>query len=194
MLMKMFLLAAFSFAAAAQPVGFGIKFGIPLNDALQTPTQPGNTLQYAAENGRFAVGPYIEVRLPAGLSIEGDAIYRTNQYQAIGPSAQAFGQTPVTSWEFPVLAKVRFGGAVIRPFIGAGLAFGRITDVVRLAEVASRNNFGIVAAGGIEFKLGPVRLGPELRYYGWTKQNFQHPQDLIQTNRNQTAVMLNFGF
>jgi hypothetical protein len=120
-------------SAAAQAVSIGVKGGIPLTEA--TTRQD--------ESRPYIVGPSIEVRLPAGLAIEADALYRR-----IGNTV-SFGYTPGAnlvipgnnlltpvifpfisrqrgnSWEFPLLGKyyLRPRTSAWQPFFGTGYAF-----------------------------------------------------------------------
>ncbi len=112
-------------AAAAQPISVGVKAGVPFMDA---------TIQSHDESRPFLIGPYAEVRLPAGFAIEADALYHrigntTNfnfQIPAggalIGPGFTYFNnRVRGNSWEFPVIGKYYFRrGSQFQPFVGTG--------------------------------------------------------------------------
>src|SRR5215472_828452 len=77
---KTFLcLLVFTGFATAQPIGAGVKLGTTLTDAVSS--LPG----FPFPNGNhFIVGPYVEVRLPLGLAVEGDALYIQDLYAPAG--------------------------------------------------------------------------------------------------------------
>ena len=70
--MKTFL-ATFAFCAAAwaQPLGVGLKLGVPATEAFKVVQQ-----QSLASSQNFVWGPYLELRLPGGNAIEVDALRR----------------------------------------------------------------------------------------------------------------------
>lgn len=173
----------------AQPIGIGVKAGVPLNDALTL--KPSTTLQYLQDTHRYTVGPYVELRLPANLVIEIDALYRTYEFQRVIPLTA--GQS-VSSWEFPVLGKYKLFGGPIQPYIEGGVSFSRLSDIPNIAELRHRNNYGVVIGGGLELHLGKLRITPEIRYNGWVYRGFESPLGQLQSNRNQAAVLVGFGF
>ena len=181
-----FVIAA---GAGAQPVGFGLKAGAPLTDVLAV--NPSAAVQYITSTTRFTIGPFVEFRLPGNLAIEVDALYKSYDYQRVIPSNT--GQS-VSSWEFPVLGKYCFLSGPVRPYIEGGVAFSRIMDIPSVLELNRRNNYGIVLGAGVELKLGPLRIAPELRYNGWTLRNFDAPLGALQSKRNQASVLVGISF
>src|SRR5271155_5576130 len=97
---------------AAQPFGGGLKFGVPLTDAISV--QSPNPLDYLTSTGRWLVGPYGEVRLPGRFSLEVDALYRSFGFTSTQNSVSA------GSWEFPVLAKYKLLKGPIAPYVEGG--------------------------------------------------------------------------
>lgn len=183
------LTAFIAVSAYAQPFGIGVKGGVPLNDAfLVTPTNP---IQYVADTHRYTLGPYVELRLPAGFGVELDALYKTYEYRQVVPSPTLDQSSH--AWEFPVLIKKRFFSGPVKPYLEAGAAFSHLS-VRDLTELNDRNTWGLVIGGGVDFKLGPLHVTPEIRYTGWTSRHFDSPGTLLQSNRNQAAVMLGIGF
>ena len=69
----LFLLGAA--AALAQPVGFGVKGGVPLTDFVTTVQSKNFGLNNNTK--RYIVGVSGELRLPFGLGIEVDALLGT---------------------------------------------------------------------------------------------------------------------
>jgi len=177
----------------AQPIGGGIKLGVPFTDAFESIS----TQSFQASPQRFVVGPYVEVRLPDKLSIEVDALHQNLDFFSSGVSLNS-GQ-----WEFPIVVKHRFLPGPIKPYFEGGIAFSRLSDVQALV-VNHTQNFGIVAGGGAEIHFLNLKLSPEIRYDGWIFRNFDTSipgvppgglfPALLQSHRNQLAFLVGFGF
>jgi len=181
-----FLIAAA--AASAQPLGAGLKVGVPATDAfkvLPVPT-PG---VFTGESPRYTVGPYIELRLPARMAIELDALYRSYSFRSVDRAV--LGNQSGSSWEFPVLIKHRLASGLIRPYFDAGVSFSRLSDI-RLESLNHRSNYGLVVGGGVEFNLFLIKVSPEVRYTGWAFRNFDGTE--VESKRNQLTVLVGFGF
>lgn len=171
--LALFVLAA---SAYAQPLGFGIKLGVPATDAFTVVST-----QSIASSQHFTWGPYVELRLPANNSIELDALRRSYDYGSAGDGS---------SWEFPLVLKHRIGQHLIKPYLEGGASFSKLSDI-NLSTLKNRSNYGIVAGAGLEFNLLFLKVSPEVRYTWWARDNFQGS---IQTNQNQFAVLMGFGF
>ncbi len=165
--------------ASAQPFGAGIKLGGTVTDALSFKV-PGPSSK------NFIVGPYVELRLPAGFSLEADALYQSGIYSAI-PSGGS-------EWQFPILAKYKFAKGPLRPFLDGGISFSHITDIPNIPDLNHNSNFGIVAGAGLEIHAVFLRISPEVRYTGKTLKNIQNPLGLYESNRNQVAFLVGLGF
>ena len=184
-----FAVSAFAQSESSLPIGLGVKGGIPLNDAfLVTPTNP---IQYVADTHRYTFGPYVELRLPAGFGFEVDALYKTYEYRRVVPAATLDQNSH--AWEFPFLIKKRFLPGPVKPYLEGGAAFSHLS-IGNVAELSDRNAWGLVVGGGVDLKLGALHFTPEIRYTGWTSRHFESPGTLLQSNRNQAAVMLGIGF
>jgi len=170
----------FSAAGWAQPFGVGLKLGTTLTDALSSAR--GFTL---ANNHHLIAGPYVEVRLPLGISVEADALYESGIFSGVSTGS---------TWQFPVVAKYKLLKGPVRPYVEGGVAFSRITDFAELPALNHQSNFGLVLGAGIEVKVLVLRISPEVRYNGWTLQNIQDPAGLFQSNRNQAMFQVGFGF
>jgi len=177
-----FSIAIFSGLGEAQPIGAGVKLGTTLTDALSSlPSFP-------LPNGQhFIVGPYVEVRLPLHLAVEGDALYEHNLYEGVSTSS---GST----WQFPILLKYRFLGGPIRPYVEGGPTFSHISDIAEIPSLNHRSNFGITLGGGIELKVFKVRVAPEVRYNGFTLTNIESPAGLFHSNKSLATFTLGVGF
>ena len=99
-----------------------MKVGAPFTQAFNTGSS-GST-SYTSDTKRYIVGPQVELRLPAGLGIELDALYTKLNFSSAGGTTGSIvnAATDATSWEFPLLLKYKFGGAnagvaAVRPFV-----------------------------------------------------------------------------
>lgn len=174
-------LAGLSLPAAAQPFGAGLKLGSTLTNSISA--AESETIPNSAT---FIVGPYVELRLPLGFAIEGDALY----YPSLYSNAAGGGSV----WQFPILAKLRFLKGPIRPYIEGGPAYSHLTDVKTLPDLLHSSDFGITLGAGVELKLLALRIAPEIRYNGFLFTNVQSPQGLFQSNRNQAVFLVGIGF
>lgn len=197
-----FMLAASCFAA--NPIIIGVRGGARLNDIVDSvnnaPTV-GQTFQSATEN--YIVGPTLGVRLPAGFSLVGDALFTrlsfdVNRSSTLGIDASAY------SWEFPVMVKWTLPSK-IGPFVGAGVSVRHLSDFSDVGGFITGNNgtplfpdqntVGFVIGGGVNFKAGPVHIEPEIR---WTRYNQRDVgsafQNFFNVNRNQAQILLGITF
>jgi hypothetical protein len=165
-----------SATALAQPIGFGLKLGVPATEAFKV-----IQAQSIADQQNLVWGPYLDLHLPGGNSVEIDALRRKYDFGTAGSTS---------SWEFPVVLKHRIGSGMFRPYFEGGAAFSRLSDI-SLATLKHRQNYGLVAGGGVEIKFLFLRLSPEVRYTGWAVSNFD---GATQSKKNQVAVLMGFGF
>jgi opacity protein-like surface antigen len=202
------------FAAAlwAQPFGAGIKAGVPATDFFST--QSGR-FPYIADTRRWTLGPMFELRLPFGLGVELDVLYKKFDYRASfanpGASIEVSGRG--SAWEFPLVGKYRFPGRVARPYVEAGLASRRVTGLKEItlratpptsppvststetpAILANKATAGIALGGGIEVKALLLRVSPGIRYTRWGSRNFQDINGAIVSNENQLEFLVGISF
>ena len=170
--------------AAAQPLGVGVKLGVPATDAFDVLPLPTFT-PFNADQRPFVFGPYLELRLPANLAIEIDALYRSFEFRNAGVAETA------TSWEFPVLVKHRFASGLIRPYFDVGASFSRLSDI-RFQTLKHRSNYGLVVGGGFDINALLIKISPEIRYTAWGFRNLEGPG--VETNRNQLLGLFGIGF
>jgi hypothetical protein len=188
----------------------GVKAGVPINDALDA--LHGNQSAYATQTHRYVVGPTVQLNLPFRFSVEVDALYRRLGYQFDqfgGPGSPTTTSTVANAWEFPVLGKYAIFGGPLRPFVDAGANFRHISGVDQVRTTLSAINVpvnpapefrkatdaGFVFGGGLEVKLGFLRITPELRYTRWGSENFTDPvAALLHTNKNQGDFLLGLTF
>jgi hypothetical protein len=166
----------------AQTTSFDLIGGTNLTDGYGTfsiPTQylGGGAFVYSSGPRNFIVGPKIEVNLPAGFSIEADALHRNLQtsirfirYGFPSSPATLLTQTP---WEFPLLVKYRFSFLGVHPFVLSGLSFRPAGNGTGLGHV------GITAGGGVQFAIRSLSISPQARYTHWDENaNFARPDQV----------------
>jgi len=174
--------------AAAQPLSFGVKGGVPLTDAFKGP----DLYSLRSEGGTYAVGPVVELNLPFRLSVELDALYRPVRYQSESRSG-TFSRVSGSSLEFPVLMKYRLTGGLARPYVAAGLAFRNLRGFGEdVSELRDRSAAGAVLGGGLELRVPFIRLSGELRYTRWGSTSFQLGDFRSQLNQAEFLLGLTF--
>ncbi len=206
-----FLLA--TACACSQPFSAGIKGGVPLTDFLST-VESGH-VNYTSVPNRYIIGVSAELRLPFGFGVEVDALYRHLNY------ASNSGTTGVTTviqsanttgnaWEFPLLAKYRFPGGILRPFVDGGVAFDTLqglTQTVRETvggntttttssspmELHKKTTTGFVIGAGLDIHV-LVHIVPELRYTRWGAKHFLDANSFLQSNQNQAEFLVGITF
>ena len=168
-------------AHAQSPFGYGIKGGVALtNEYGLTQSTFGVT-----SNGKdYIAGPFFELRLAFGLSVEADALYQRVNLRNL-PTIGSLTTGSYNSWEFPVLAKYHFRLPVplIKPLVEAGPAFR-----AHSSSLPDLTASGFALGGGVEFKLPLIRLSSDLRYTRWTS-----PASTAATSPNANQVELLFG-
>ncbi len=160
-------------------LGVGAKAGVPTTELVMSSYHSSGA--FASNGSRYVIGPAVELRLPFGLGIEVDALYRRMN----NPSGSA--------WEFPILAKYRVPvRGRVAPYAVGGGSFQR-NDLLRAFQVGpSETASGFVIGGGVEAKLGLIRLGPEMRYTRWTTDFSFRGFNLV--NRNQLEILVGLTF
>jgi len=144
--MRLLLLSLVGAASAlAQPVTVGVRVGEPLTDFVSTVRSQrvegilGIFPGFYSNTRPYVLGPTIELRLPAGLGIELDALYRRTNYSGTAVTAgvtnsgltttTTISSTSANAWEFPLLLKYRFGTRIVRPYVDAGFAWDTLAGL-----------------------------------------------------------------
>ncbi len=189
-------------AALPQRLSFGLKGGVPVTDALKVT----DTSRYLSDKAPYVIGPAFELRLAAGLSAEADLLYRGLEYAAFVPGgAGAASRTTGQAWEIPLLAKYRVPGALVRPFLAAGLSYRRLANFEQRAaagtpaggqpsELVKRSTAGATLVGGVELSAPLVRLSAELRYTRWGSSSFRSALGGLVSQLNQADFLLGIMF
>jgi hypothetical protein len=182
-------------AALAQPFSFGLKVGVPLNDAYEIATSSNRN--YFSDTTQYTIGALAEVRLPLGLSVEGDILYTRFNFSTEN-LLNSLSKANSNAFEFPIIGKYRlmsFGP--FHPFVGAGPSFRTIQSVLRYAPRTTNDSFGkgVVFAGGVEIKALFLRITPELRYTHWGSQSFlDGANTLVHASQNQGQFLVGISF
>ena len=203
------LLLLGSISVFAQPFSAGIKGGVPLTDFLNA---AGNgVFNYTAPTQRYIIGGVAEVRLPLGLGVEFDALYRRLVYSGSGNLVDVFtaSATTANNWEFPLLLKYRFHFPVVRPYLDAGVAWDTlaglkqtITGVSRLdlsstsspSELKKNTTMGFVVGGGVDIHAIFLHISPEIRFTRWNSAQISDAAGLLHSNLNQAEFLVGFTF
>jgi hypothetical protein len=157
-------------ACAAQTLAIGILGGAGLTDGFPNVTSPDGT-RFVSTSKDYLIGPTIEWQLSPSWALEGDAIFRELHFgrQGLGLNGilGSVSPAPVVTWEFPVLAKYRFGSGSLHPFVEAGPSFRTAGNL----NGANPSHDGITAGAGFEMRVRPLTLAPVLRYTRWMGDN-----------------------
>lgn len=175
-------------ARAEQLISLGFLGGIPLTDAVNTPTQANSALQYLQSTKRYEFGASVSLNLPAGFGAEFDVLHKSFDFR----QATAAATESSSIWEFPLLAKYRILPGPIRPFVEGGVSFSRITGISDLIALKNRSNDGLVLGGGVEFHLGIVQITPQIRYNNWTDKYLD--LSALKSNQNQATFLVGISF
>lgn len=214
------LMLALAAGCYAQGFHFGLKAGVPATSYFETglTRSPAGTTDYSAATRRYTFGASAEWRFARSVGLELDVLYKRTGYVRIEDSLTSSTSTHSSfdskghSWDFPLLAKRRFGrpylagGAVLRYF-GPIRARGETVETNPITGVAThrpidrsdpppltgRVAWGLTAGGGIEFHAGRTRLLPELRYARWLTNIFA-PGDALRFSPNQAEFLLGLLF
>ena len=183
-------LAGFSYVpdSAGYPLGRRISLGAVAASTVSgdTSAMSGPNFQTISARPTAVFGPMVELRLPAGLSIEANALPRNFRHITTvrypeNRSYTSRGDSGGT-WEFPVLAKRRLTKGAARPFVAFGASF-------RLPKF-EYPVLGATAGFGVEFLLRRVRLAPAVRYTRWRPRS----ADPDPTVLNQVQILVGVSF
>jgi len=198
----LFLLGSIS--VFAQPFSAGIKAGVPLNDFLSA---AGNgTFNYTAPTQRYIVGGMAEVRLPLGLGVEFDALYRKLGFNGSGILGSDTISASGSNWEFPLLLKYRFHFPVVRPYLDAGVAWDTITGLKETivsvtlpvqsspSDLQRNTTMGFVVGGGVDIHAVFLHISPEIRFTRWNSTQISDALGLLHSNLNQGEFLVGLTF
>jgi hypothetical protein len=207
--------------AFGQSFSAGVKLGVPATPYFDTGTTGSlhGSAVYSSATRRYTLGLTGEWHLTRAFGFELDAMYHrlgyTGSFTTLG--AEFFSNSVLhvdgDSWDFPLLAKYRFGRG-IRPYMAAGgtlrfigpvhgqgeqtILSGPLLPATAIAtdspsELNKRVYPGLTAAGGVEFAAGRFRILPELRYTRWAPI-ISGPGGVLRLAPNQVEFLLGAGF
>ena len=201
-------------AGFSQPFSAGVKGGMPMTDFLDVAR--AQNINASTTTNRYIVGVTGEARLPFGLGVEVDILYRHFRYSSSsGISGIASNLTNIDTtsgaWEFPVLAKYRFKGKIVHPFVDAGVAWDKLSGLTQTvtrtvgsitgstttsnpAELANGTTRGYVIGGGVDVKALVIHITPEVRFTRWGAKQFIDPTGLFNSKQNQAEILVGFTF
>ena len=199
-------------AASAFPIqlfNFGVKGGVPFNDAFNAASS--GQIKYVTNAPRYTVGPELDINLPFGLGVEVDALYRRLNYSASGNAVDVFFQEAASAnaWDIPILLKWRFTPGPIKPYVSVGPTFRGITNFkqrvsnffgpggeeISASELRDKFTTGFTLAAGLQLGSGHVRLMPEIRWVHWGWETFRStPPGLLKLNPNQAEFLVGLVF
>jgi opacity protein-like surface antigen len=213
--MRLLLLSLAGAASVfAQPVTFGVRVGEPLTDFVSTVQ---NQFSGFYSNTRpYILGPTIEFRLPAGLGIEFDALYRRLNYTGTDVTTGVTTTTTISStsaddWEFPLLLKYKFKIPLVKPYVDAGFAWDTLAGLKQSirqtvatitntsttstpADLSKKGASGFVIGAGVDIHAVVIHLSPEVRYTRWGAAHFEDPAGLVKSDQNQAEFLLGITF
>jgi len=180
-----------------------VKGGLPLTstaDAVREDGRYGGDTRFHLK--RYTAGAAVEIGLPWRLSVEANALYkhaRQDRFAGPAPSAVLVQQgTRIDIWEIPLLLKYRWRARPVTPFAVAGATIRRVKDLdidfisiptfpgfpgTRLRYSAQSNEplrYGETFGGGVAWKLGPLRVEPEIRYTYWTAKHWMATTEQVE--------------
>jgi opacity protein-like surface antigen len=209
------LLVLSAAAMLAQPIGFGLKGGLPLNDFLDA--AKNQNFQFSSNTNRYIIGPSVELRLPHGLGIELDVLYRHFGYSSFSSTSGITttvtdARTSGSAWEFPLVGKYKFKGVpFVKPYVEAGVSWDKLSGLTQAVtstvasitktsstssptELNKDTTRGFVMGVGVEIKALVLHISPEIRFTRWGAKHFIDPGGLLNSNQNQGEFLLGIKF
>lgn len=179
-------------------------------------TVHSGSFNFTSNTNRYIVGPTAELRLPFGIGIEADILYRHFSYTGSGVIKGTGGilqntSTTSNAWEFPLLLKYRLPGKVVHPYVAGGVAWDTLSGLKQAItstvgsiatstttsnppELGNSTSRGFVLGAGIGVKLLLIRISPELRYTRWGAKHFLDPNGGLSSNQNQAEFLVGLTF
>lgn len=205
----------------------GLKLGVPFTQYFETGASGNLHLNaaYSSAARRYTFGASGEWRLTNTFGFEVDALYHRVGYTGNvfvfpgeGPFIRSVFDVKGSSWDFPIIAKYRFGH-VVRPYVAGGGVlrhFGPVReqgeqtrgdlaappptmfstspiDTTRPPDLNKRFYPGLTVVTGIEIGGGRLRVLPEFRYTRWTA-NITNAGGLLRLAPNQAEFMVGLLF
>lgn len=136
-------------------------------------------------------GPMVEVALPMKVYVEVDGVFHPlgEAYRTVSSdgTTQRGTQTRATTWEFPALAKYKFGTRWVKPFVEAGPSF-RLP--VKL-DGAHLSTYAVTAGAGVEAHWRRLKISPSIRFTHWGSETGN--PGVPGVSRNQVEFLTGFS-
>jgi opacity protein-like surface antigen len=197
---RLLILASLAIPCFAEsPIIIGVRGGVPLNDAIQA-VQSGSGASSSTDN--YVVGPTLGIRLPLGFSVTGDALFTRLNFSEQSGSFKASSN----SLEFPVLLRFTPGSGPLRPFIGAGASVRHLSNFSNAGSFFTGGSssdhglekslgIGFVIGGGVDLRLGPLHVSPEIRYTHWNSNDVSSAfSNVVKFNDNEGQILVGLTF
>jgi hypothetical protein len=188
--------------AAEGPISLGVRAGVPFRDLVEGQAFQGS--YYDVHRTPFIFGPTVIVNLPAGFGIQADAIFRRYRFRA-APAGSVNLTLEDDTWiaDIPVMLRWQWNRWPVSPFVNGGVAFRNFSDIGRAVSNSAQGNFGVVdnfttgyvVGAGVRFKLGVLKLAPEIRYSRFDANNFSgNANAIFRTVKDQADFLVGFYF
>jgi hypothetical protein len=172
-------------ALFGQNLSLEVIGGGALTDAAQSQGANPQTIGWTPHKDWIA-GAVVELRAASRLSVEIDGMYRqlSTMVTQVGPVGTPNIVYPmnVVTWEFPILAKYRFGEGKWRPFVEGGPEV-RTTGNLNFKP----SHVGVAAGMGVETRWRGFKIAPVLRYTRWAPDR---GQAFFTSRQNQIELLL----
>lgn len=151
------------------------------------PLEPGGPWQHWfgsvwSRSRDWLGGGVLEIRFTESWSLEVNGLFRQlNGQSASFPLTEtrpARGSPrQIVTWQFPILAKYRFQGRNVTPFVALGPAFRTAGNV----DDEAPSHHGMTAGTGFEIRWGALQVSPTLRYTIWAGDvNGRYESDQVE--------------
>jgi len=172
--------------ASAQKVSAGVVGGGSLTDGFRDLTffelvprpEPGSPpfpagTRFWSPSKDWVIGGMLEVRFNSNWSLEVNGLFRqlNGRWASVWQdrSQSTSRPHPVVTWQFPILAKYRFQGRRVKPFLAAGPSF-RTTGNLNSSDPS---HHGIAAGAGFEMTWRGMKIAPAARYTLWAGDRYR---------------------
>jgi hypothetical protein len=114
------------------------------------------------------------------------------EFQIQGTTSLSILSTRVTlaergdAWEFPILAKYRLPLPVVKPYFTAGPSFRATSSALG----KHMSGTGVSAGIGIETRMGPLLVAPEVRYTHWGADGTYASPNHLTSFQNQVEFLI----
>jgi hypothetical protein len=171
----------------AQDLSIGGIGGGSLTDAAQT--KIADNIRTWSQSKDWIAGATFELRFRSCFSVEVDAMYRELRatIASVEPNGSVNGVSPfrVETFEFPVLAKYRFGAGKLKAFGEAGPSL-RATGNLNFFP----SHYGASAGFGVETRWRGLNIAPVVRYTRWAHDMLPF-RPVSQLNQVELLVEVN---